>query len=173
MLVKLAITTSCLGIFVSILLSNVLGAQIALAQGNSTSIKVPTSNATGLPESGLQLMLLTKKRWKCSVNQIFTYNIVTNELTSSDLRTNSVEKKVLNRSETENLIDRFYNTEIFRGNVFDRGVCPDCIQYGLSYFFVDLETLIPFKAGAFWTENTTGAEGFMEFAELIESMSPK
>jgi hypothetical protein len=147
--------------------------QAASAQVDSESIKVPMSNATGLPMSGLQLMFLTKNGGLAATNEVISYNIITNELAFADLQGNTVEKKVLSNSEIENLTNTFYTTEIFRDDVFDRSICPDCIQYGLSYFFIDLETHIPFKGGAFWTENTTDAQGFMKFAELIESMSPR
>ena len=118
-------------------------------------------------------MLLTKNGGFKGVNEIFYYNIITKELAIVDLRLIDFfrDKKVLSNLEIENLTDTFYNTEVFREDVFDRNVCADCIQYGLTYFFIDLETLRPFRGGAFWTENTAGAEGFMKFAETIEKMS--
>jgi hypothetical protein len=167
------LATTCFFTILAFILLYSSVVQVASAQSNSTTIKVPVSNVTGLPESGLQLMLLTKNGGITSSNEIFSYNIVANELAFADLRSNLVEKKVLNNFEIENLTNTFYTTEIFRDDIFDRNVCPDCTQYGLSYFFIDLETHIPFKGGAFWTENTTGAQGFMKFAEFIENISPK
>jgi hypothetical protein len=168
----LTVVISFLGIFALSASSLTVDEQIAFAQVNSTSLQVPVSNITGLPESGLQLLLLTKNGGIAGVNEIFSYNIVSKEIASADLRTNLVEKKLLNNSEIENLTSTFYSTGILGDDIFDRNLCPDCIQYGLSYFFIDLEKLVPFSASAFWTDKTVGAEGFMKLAEIIENIAP-
>jgi hypothetical protein len=42
----------------------------------------------------------------------------------------------------------------------------------LSYFFIELETLLPFSAFAIWTDKTIGAENFVKLAELVKNIGP-
>jgi hypothetical protein len=165
----LVIMISCFGVFATFFSYLGLNDQMAFAQ----ALPVPVSNITGLPDSGLQTLLLTKNGGLAGLDEIYSYNVVTKELASVDLKTNLVQKKVLNSSEIEKLNGAFYSNETSPADIFDRNVCPDCIQYGLSFFFIDLEKHVPISAGAFWTDSTAGAESNMKFAELIQSFTKK
>jgi hypothetical protein len=149
----------------------------AFAQQNSTNTQAISSNTTSLPKSGVQLLLYTKSGGLAGLDQIYSYNIVTKELTFVDLKDKkniTASTKILTEPEIANLTDTFYLTYIFRDrNVYDLNKCPDCIQYGLSYSFIDTEKLVPFDGKGFWTEKTTGAEHFATLAKVIENFAAK
>jgi hypothetical protein len=146
----------------------------AFAQGNpNISKSTASTNITALPKSGLQLLLYTKNGGFAGLNQIFSYNIVTKELTFVDLRNNTVKTKMLNDSEIANLTDTFFSAGIIKGRVYDLNVCPDCFQYGMSYSFIEPEKLLTSSEMAFWTSNTKGAEYFAKVGEAVERLAPK
>jgi hypothetical protein len=145
---------------------------IAFAQTNSTTGKASASTRT-VPQGGIQLLLLVKKGGLAGQDQLFSYNIISKELTFVDLKNSTVKTKPLSSSEVENLTRIFYSTNITREKAYDVNVCPDCFQYGLSYSFLDLEKLVPFHGMAFWTNRTPDVAGLKMLADEIEQLSPK
>jgi hypothetical protein len=145
---------------------------IAFAQTNS-SIGKPNTSTKTIPKGGVQLLLYIKKGGFAGEDQLFSYNIISRELTFVDLKNNTVKTKPLNNSEVDNLTNVFYSTNVSKENVYDVNLCPDCFQYGLSYSFLELEKLIPFHGMAFWTDRTPDAHGLKMLANIIEKLSPK
>ena len=167
----LTVMTSLVGIIVILLCSVAIDSQNSFGQGSSPPSSLPVSNETGLIETGVQLMVLTESGGIAPIDNIYTFNRATNDLVSADLANNTVKKKTLNSSEINELSDTF--SSISNLDVNDRKPCPDCIQYGLSYFFLDFEKAIPYKEAAFWTSATPGTEGNTEFARLVEEIASR
>jgi len=145
---------------------------IAFAQTNANLSKTSTSTRT-IPKGGVQLLLYIKKGGLTGEHMLFSYNIVSKQLTAVDLNNNTAKSKSLSNSEIQNLTNVFYSSDVTRENVYDTNLCPDCTQYGLSYSFIDLEKLVPFHGMGFWTDRTPDASGLKMLANVIEELSPK
>ena len=49
--------------------------------------------------------------------------------------------------------------------------CPDCKRYGLSYYIVDPQQLVPISGNAFWDDKTNAIEGLHDVTNLLERLS--
>jgi hypothetical protein len=170
--VSVTVITQIVGILLVVLCSVPIDSKNSFGQADSTPTSLPVSNETGLIETGMQLMLLTESGGIAPIDKMYTFNRATNDLVTVDLANNTVIKKTLNSSEIQELGDAIYSFPI-NMDVNDRKPCPDCIQYGLTYFFLDFEKAVPFKEAAFWTSATPGTEGNTEFAGLIEEIASR
>jgi hypothetical protein len=166
---------ACAGIFVVYLLfPQNTGIIPAFAQIDSRAPNMTASpiNAS-LPESGLNLLLYTKSGGLAHSNQLYTFNILSQELVFVDLTNNTVKKRMLTDDEISNITHAFYTTNITGNEIYDINPCPDCIQYGLVYSFIDLETRIEINDLSFWTDRTQGTEGITGLGQIIEDFAER
>jgi hypothetical protein len=144
----------------------------AFAQVDSTAPDITTSSVNGsLPIGGLNLLLYTKSGGLTHLNQLYTFNILSQELVFVDLTNNTVKKSVLTNETIDDLINRFYSGEFSYNDTYDINPCPDCIQYGLLLSFFDLETRLEFNEFSFWTDRTPGTEGLTRLGQVIEDFA--
>jgi len=162
---------ACAGIFVTYLSClRSTGAIPAFAQINNISHDITTSYAVNasLPEGGLNLLLYTKSGGLAPSNQPYTFNILSQELVFVDLTNNTVKKRMLTDDEISNMTDVFHTTNITGNEIYDIDSCPDCLQYGLLYSFIDFEKRIEINDLSLWTDRTQGTEGLIRLSQIIE-----
>jgi hypothetical protein len=165
---------ACAGIFVTYLsFLQTTGAIPAFAQINNTAPDITTSSTNAsLPKGGPNLLLYTKSGGEVPYNQLYTFNILSQELVFVDLTNNTVKKSMLTNETIDDLITRFYSGEFsYNETTYDINPCPGCIQYGLLISFFDLETRNEFNALSFWTDTTQGAEGLTRLGQTIEDLA--
>ena len=143
------------------------------AQQNITNTNESSQNITDiLPYRGINSILYTKQGGQQGLNEIYTYEIGTKEITYVNTM-NEVKRKVLDQAQIDALNDILYDPGITE--VYDRKLCPDCIQYGLSYTFVEWEMLFKSASFSYWTDMTKNpsTEGLDKLASMIEELVKK
>ena len=143
--------------------------KLIYAEQNMTSNE-PSKNLTDLLSNrGLNMLLYTKNGGITGNNEIYTYNIATKEVVYVNSM-NEVKRKTLTQDEIDNLNNIFY--DIGFSEVYDRKICPDCTQYGLSYSFIDFEYLLKISSFSYWTDQTQkpNVEGLNNLTSTIEQL---
>jgi len=141
------------------------------AQVNMTNTTLAPSSGPSYLQ-GFYHLLYTVSGGLAPVHQLYAYNIVGHQLTFVDLDNKMVKTKILNSSAVDEM-----NSICCPGNTaFDvahlkSSPCPDCRQYGLSYYFVEPEKLVSFSGGAFWDDGTKGTEDLEKIASIIVGLS--
>jgi hypothetical protein len=165
---------ACAGIFIVYLsLSHSTTIVPVFAQINNTASDMTGSPTNGPPPiGGPNLILYTKSGGLAHLNQLYTFNLLRNELVFVDLNNNTIKKVILTDDDTSTLNDRFRRGD-FSANetIYDINPCPDCFQYGLSLSFVHPDTRIEQNQFSFWTITTEGAEGHRELGRTIEYLA--
>lgn len=146
------------------------GFNLVYAQQHTTNTTESSQNITDiLPYRGINSILYTKQGGQQGLNEIFTYEIGTKEITYVNTM-NEVKRKVLDQAQIDALNDILYNPGITE--VYDRKLCPDCIQYGLTFTFVEWEMLLKSASFSYWTDMTKkpDIEGLNKLASVIEEL---
>ena len=106
------------------------------------------------------------------VHQFYVYNILDNHSTFVDLDNKTIRTKVFNGSAVDELNSVFYKADIPNDLTHLKPIsCPDCKQYGLSYYIADPEKLVPISGNAFWDDKTNGTEGLHDITNLLVRLS--
>jgi hypothetical protein len=169
----------CAGILVTYLsFIQTTGAIPAFAQIDITTPDIITSSVnasssinSSLPIGGPNLLLYTKSGGLAHTNQLYAFNILSQELVFVDLNNNTVKKRMLTDDEISTITDAFSSALIPDHDVYDINPCPDCIQYGLVYSFIDFETRIELNDLSFWTDTTQGTERLTAIGQTMEDLA--
>ena len=105
------------------------------------------------------------------LHEIYTYDIVTKEINVNSL--NELKRKTQDQAQIDALNDITYDPGI--EEIYDRNVCLDCIQYGLSYSFIDYEILLKFLSISYCTDITKNPniEGVRKVVSMIDDLVQK
>jgi hypothetical protein len=149
------------------------GINLVYAQQNTANTIESSQNITDiLPYRGINSILYTKQGAQQGLNEIYTYEIGTKKITYANTM-NEVKQKVLDQAQIDALNDILYDPGI--SEVYDRKLCPDCIQYGLTFTFVEWEILLKSASFSYWTDITkkSSTEGLNKLASMIEELVKK
>jgi hypothetical protein len=166
---------ACAGLFVVYLsFSHTTSIIPVFAQVDNTASDITSSpmNAT-LPIGGPNLILYTKSGGLAHLNQLYTFNVLSHELVFVDLNNNTVKKSVLTDDEISTITDAFYSALTPDQDIYDINPCPDCIEYGLVYSFIDFETRIELNDLSFWTDITQGTERLTAIGQTMEDLAAR
>jgi len=148
----------------------------SFSQLNSTNANITTSIKEPAL-TGTYHLSYTKIGGQAHIDELYSYNILNHELIFVNLNDNVTKKKVLSDSDIKELDNIFYEVNFLRdvpGNLklIDISSCRDCVQYGLSFAFVDFEKWVPLSENVFWNDATTnGTESILKIASLVERLS--
>lgn len=145
---------------------------LAYAQQNTTTTESSQNITDILPYRGINSILYTKYGGLEGLNEIYTYEIGTKEITYVNTM-NEVKRTTLDQAQIDALNDILYDPGITE--VYDRKLCPDCIQYGLSFTFVEWEMLLKSASFSYWTDMTKkpAIEGLIKLASMMEELVKK
>ena len=125
-----------------------------------------------LPLRGLYQLLYAGSGGLKPVHQFYVYNILDNHLTFVDLDNKTIRSKALNGSAVDELNSIFYRADIPNNLTHLKPIsCPDCKQYGLSYYIVEPEKLVPISGNAFWDDKTKGTESLHDIINSLVRLS--
>lgn len=123
------------GILSIYLVSSNYEIKLVYAEENMTSNESGKNLTDLLTNKGLNMLLYTKNGGITATNEIYAYDIVTKEIVYVN-SLNETKRKTLTSNEIDHLNNMFY--DIGFSEIYDKRVCPDCMQYGLSYACIDL-----------------------------------
>jgi hypothetical protein len=138
---------------------------------STSSVNASSSTNSSLPIGGFNLLLYTKSGGLAHTNQLYAFNILNRELVLVDLTNNTAKTRMLTDNEISTINDAFYNALIPDHDIYDISPCPDCIQYGLVYSFIDFEKRVEINDLSFWTDRTQGTERLTAIGQAIEDIA--
>jgi hypothetical protein len=147
------ISVSGLIVFITItgilFLANVPHSTLAQANStNTTSTTNATSTSPGIAMPGIYRVLFTESGGLGGISNIYVYDILDNHLTFADLKNKTVKSEVLDKAKVEKLNSALVSLPSHISSC----KIKDCIQYGLIYYGVEPEKLVPFSGEAFWQD---------------------
>jgi hypothetical protein len=157
-------------IFAIIFSFNLFGFSV-YGQINETKSSNNSTTAFTIPPAGFYMIQFSKSGGFAPIDETFTYNIITHELTH--ISKEGINKKLLNESEVNRINDAFFKYPIGSINIIDFNTCPDCRQYGLTFGYVEPEKRVKLSNFDIWNDGTKmqGVNELNSFANVITEIS--